>query len=98
MSQSNGESQPARVAATTERLLDVRQIGDMSLTADGRRVAFTLYDWVPERPLQRGRLWLLDVDGGEPRPLASGNGADGNPRWSPDGTQIAYTSKREGEK
>jgi len=98
MSQSSGASQPSRVAATTERLLDIRQIGDVALSADGQHVAFALYDWVPERPLPRGRLWKLDVDGSEPRPLPTGDGSDGNPRWSPDGTRLAYISKREGEK
>ncbi|HEV8192812.1 MAG TPA: S9 family peptidase [Ktedonobacterales bacterium] len=97
MSQISAESQPSRVAATTERLLDIRQMGDVALTADGQRAAFVIYDWVPERQLPRGRLWMLEVDGGEPRPLATGNGEDGNPRWSPDGSRLAYISKREGE-
>jgi dipeptidyl aminopeptidase/acylaminoacyl peptidase len=98
MSQTGNETQQARVPATTERLLEVRQIGDVALAADGRRVAYVVHDWAPERPLPRGRIWTLDVNGGEPRPLPSGSGDDGNPCWSPDGKHIAYISRREGEK
>ena len=38
-------------------------------------------------------LWVVDVEGGSPRPLTSG-GKDGHGRWSPDGKSIAFISNR----
>jgi dipeptidyl aminopeptidase/acylaminoacyl peptidase len=43
-------------------------------------------------------VWVVPVEGGEPRALTSENrGWDGTPVWSPDGTRIAFRSQaREG--
>lgn len=41
----------------------------------------------------RSRIWLADTDGSAPpRPLTAGEVTDSQPRWSPDGSQIAFTS------
>ncbi len=45
----------------------------------------------------RSSLWLFPLDGGgEPRPLTAGTSQDKQPRWSPDGQQIAFLSDRAG--
>ncbi|NML18011.1 S9 family peptidase [Azohydromonas caseinilytica] len=45
----------------------------------------------------RSTLWLFPLDGsGEPRPLTAGTSQDQQPRWSPDGQRIAFTSDRGG--
>ena len=42
-------------------------------------------------------IWSLDVASGEARQHTWGDSEDSSPRWSPDGTQLAFVSNREGE-
>jgi TolB protein len=54
---------------------------------DGRRVVYSSY-----LGRQRNQLWLMTANGGDAFPLTYGDDDATNPRWSPDGTRIAYVS------
>lgn len=72
--------------ATHEVSLDLRQGTWMSVTVHGDRVIFDLL----------GDLWSMPLAGGEATRLTSGAAWDTEPRFSPDGKKIAYTSDRGG--
>ncbi len=53
---------------------------------DGSQLAF---DW-------RGDIWVVPTEGGTARRLTDHVAHDAYPRWSPDGTEIAFSSDRHG--
>src|SRR5689334_18560928 len=75
---------------TPEQTLDRRSIGDLELSPDGTRLVFTVTE--PPKGASRARaVWLIDLAGGQLRQLTFSGKSDGSPRWSPDGTSIAFT-------
>ncbi|MEJ0087306.1 MAG: S9 family peptidase [Pseudomonadota bacterium] len=79
--------------------IDVFQLeyaDDTQISPDGSRIAYVRvsYDVMTDRA--RRNLWLVNADGTNNRPLLSGIRSFSSPRWSPDGTRIAYVSAAEG--
>ena len=91
-------SEQQRVPITIEALKDFRFIGDLHLSADGRRIAFEVEETPPGQSKGRTRIWMVDTSGGKAELLTHGKKSDLCPRWSPDGTKLAFTSAGEGEK
>jgi dipeptidyl aminopeptidase/acylaminoacyl peptidase len=63
-----------------------------AISPDGSTVAFM------SSRTEKPQLWLLPLDGGEPRRLTDlPQGVGGGPVWSPDGTTIAFTAGQQEE-
>lgn len=83
---------------TDADLAALRSIGEFAVSPDGARVVFVLTSTDYEGDRYRANLWLVDAAGGEPRQLTAARSRDAAPRWSPDGTRLAFTSDRDGGK
>jgi dipeptidyl aminopeptidase/acylaminoacyl peptidase len=69
--------------------------GDPRVSPDGRTIAFVVSTVDAESHEPRSAVWSVPADGSaEPRRLTFSGSRDANPRWSPDGRWLAFTSAR----
>jgi len=81
-----------------EDIGELTWVADPRVSPDGRQVAYTVMRTDREANEYRSAIWLTAADGSaEPRQLTAGTKRDGSPRWSPDGTRLAFVSNREGK-
>ncbi len=66
---------------------------DPRISPDGETVVF-VHRQFGDKNSYASNLWRVDAAGGDPAPFTSG-GKDGHPRWSPDGSRIAFLSGRD---
>ncbi|WP_104991513.1 S9 family peptidase [Deinococcus sp. NW-56] len=105
-------SHPGPLTPGPESLLALQFPSDPQVSPDGGRVAYVLTrveeddprgadparpDQDFPKPRYRSAVWLAG-SGEEARPLTRGEGRDTSPRWSPDGTSLAFVREGSGEK
>lgn len=80
-----------------EDVFQIEYAAEPQISPDGTKIVYVrrFADIMTDR--NYGNLWLVNFDGTGHRPLTTGNFSDGSPRWSPDGTRIAFTSDRAGQ-
>src|SRR5262249_59113279 len=84
---------------TPADLFRIQWISDARIAPDGRTLAFTVTCLDEEADDYRSAIWVVPADGSAPpRRFTSGGGKDNAPRWSPDGTRLAFLSDRDGGK
>jgi dipeptidyl aminopeptidase/acylaminoacyl peptidase len=76
-------------------MLAMDRISDPQVSPDGKWVAFTVRETDLEANKGRTDIWLVKLDGSEPRRLTTDPANDGNPRWTEDG-HIFFLSTRSG--
>ena len=84
----------SRRAMTPQDITRIRFISDPQLSPDGRRVAFVVTMLSEDQDEYLSNIWVVDTTGGEPRRFTTGPKRDTAPRWSPDGSRLAFVSER----
>jgi dipeptidyl aminopeptidase/acylaminoacyl peptidase len=80
-----------------EDMLAIKTVSDVQLSPDGGRVAWVLSEIDGEKDEYRTSIWVMTTDGGVPVQFTQGPRHDTAPRWSPDGSSLAFLSDRDGE-
>jgi dipeptidyl aminopeptidase/acylaminoacyl peptidase len=69
---------------------------DPQIHPDGRTIAYVRNSFEVMTDKSRQSIWLIDVGSGQQAPVVAGAGTHLQPRWSPDGTRLAFVSSAEG--
>ncbi len=92
---SAGAADPVRRFQSID-VFQLEYADDVQISPDGSRIVYVRvsHDVMTDRA--RRNLWLVNADGTNNRPLRSESKNFMSPRWSPDGTRLAYVSAAEG--
>jgi alpha-glucosidase len=84
---------------TPEAMLQVKQVGGVQVSPDGKSVAYVVRQAVmaDEKSEFVAQIHVADAGTGKAYALTQGEISSDGPQWSPDGDQIAFLSKRSGK-
>ncbi len=75
----------------------VQVAADPQISPDGKRIVYVRQSDDISSDRRVSNLWIVNFDGSDHRPLSTGAFSDSSPRWSPDGTHLAFVSDRDGK-
>ena len=88
---SHAQQKPSDTLFTVEKYLDYEQVADPQISPDGAQVVYTRRYVNKMEDRWDAALWIMNADGSRNRFLAKG----ASPRWSPDGTRLAFLNDGE---
>jgi dipeptidyl aminopeptidase/acylaminoacyl peptidase len=79
-------------------LFNLEVATDPQISPDGRTIAYVRKSNDIMSDKARSTIWLVDIVSGQQQPLVAEPGSYSSPRWSPDGTRLAYVGAAEDSK
>jgi len=77
-----------------EDLYRMQVLSGVRISPDGEHIIYTLQRVERETEKKYSNLWIAPTSGGDARQFTQGDQTDAMPCWSPDGSQVAFLSKR----
>lgn len=76
-------------------VVTLKKVSDPQLSPDGKWIAYVVETPVRAGEHKNAHIWLVSTSNGAPeRPFILSGPSDTSPRWSPDGSHIAFLSDR----
>lgn len=85
----------AALPLTIEDYATMPTISSPRFSPDAKRIVYVLTRADMERSVYDADLWIINADGSNDAQLTRAKGSDNHPRWSPDGSRIAFLSDRD---
>jgi len=76
-------------------VFELQWVEDPQVSPDGEHIVYSRGQMDKMKDKRISRLWIMDADGSNHRKLTTRDVNESSPRWSPDGSRIAFTSSTE---
>src|SRR6266566_301452 len=91
-------AESAKRGVTPEDYYAFESIGDPHISPDGKHVAYVLTTVDQKKNRRDTSIWVVGTEGQSvPRRLTAEGISSNSPRWSPDGSRLAFISTRSGQ-
>lgn len=81
-----------------EDLYELKSVTDPQFSPDGKKCVFVQTEMLENKNDYASNLYIIDIEnGGEPKQWTFGENRNHSPRWSPDGSKVAFVTNRNGK-